>query len=109
MEFTKYQYFVGHPFLIHGGYRGFEYNVRLHFYNGLTQAQSQTTDLVVNVHEFLFDQGRHLEVARSRSILKRKQQLNKNSDFKRRFPQKTTAETKQIVTKRQNVATTAAN
>ena len=43
IQLPQYLYFVGHPFLIHGGCGSLSRNTRLHFYYGLSEdTQSKT-------------------------------------------------------------------
>ena len=86
VEFSEYQYFVGHPFLIHGGYKGIEYNVRLHFYNGFPVTQSNVTDLVRDIHPFYFNPKKHLQNMSKKSALKRKQRMSPYGQRNSLFP-----------------------
>mmetsp|Transcript_15416 Transcript_15416/g.22665 ORF Transcript_15416/g.22665 Transcript_15416/m.22665 type:complete len:269 (+) Transcript_15416:260-1066(+) len=64
LKYIKYQYFVGHPQLAHGGYGSlFERGLRLHGYHGFpAKVQEQTYPAVLD----LFDQDRHLKKQRGK-------------------------------------------
>jgi hypothetical protein len=66
----RYDYFVAHPKLIHGGCGCRERNVRLHFYHGLPK---QASDQTFYVDWGLFQSNEQLASARERgNLLKRK-------------------------------------
>jgi hypothetical protein len=43
IHLAQYQFFVGHPNLIHGGCGATKRNIRLHFYNGISKEQVEQT------------------------------------------------------------------
>jgi len=74
VELEKYQYFVGHPFLIHSGCGTSSYNIRLHFYHGLPPSVADETSYPVNTEDNLplFDRNEHLARIRIRAAERRK-------------------------------------
>ncbi len=63
VQLNKYQYFVGHPHLVHSGCSSTEYNVRLHFYHGYPPEIADSTALVDEdnfVKEFIFNRSDHI-------------------------------------------------
>lgn len=80
VQLNKYQYFVGHPHLVHSGCSSTEYNVRLHFYHGYPPEIADSTALVDEEHfikDFVFDRADHLEDTRKRSSQAFKAKRNK--------------------------------
>ena len=67
---SRFQYFVGHPLLVHGGCgSSILRNLRLHFYNGLPEDSILHTSFV----KFrLWSQAKHLELARQKAATSKK-------------------------------------
>ncbi len=71
VQLNKYQYFVGHPHLVHSGCSSIEYNLRLHFYHGYPPEIADLTDHIDEVdfkENFIFDRTDHLLKARAKAL-----------------------------------------
>ena len=82
VQLNKYQYFVGHPHLVHSGCSSSEYNLRLHFYHGYPPEIADSTVLVDEenfLEEFVFNRRDHLCNARKKSLKAAKTKRNKNN------------------------------
>ena len=64
VRYSKYQYFVGHPQLAHGGYGSLlERGLRLHGYHGVPASVQEGTH---PVNWDLYDEGRHMDEVRGK-------------------------------------------
>ena len=82
VQLNKYQYFVGHPHLVHSGCSSTEYNIRLHFYHGYPPEIADSTALLDEdnfVKEFIFNRSDHLRDITKQSSQAAKTKLNKKN------------------------------
>ena len=91
VELDKYQYFIGHPFILHSGFGGVEYNVRLHFYHGFPPKVAEQTDHVPDQESIFLTKAEihNQQVAASNvAAVKRRKRISsyaiKNSPFIKR-------------------------
>ncbi len=71
LQLNKYQYFVGHPHLLHSGCSSAEYNLRLHFYHGFPPEVANSTDHIDEddfKENFIFDRTAHLLKASAKAL-----------------------------------------
>ena len=83
VQLDKYQYFVGHPFLIHSGCSSSKYNLRLHFYHGYPDSVGSQTELVdeESLSTFIFDRKNHLHDARKKSANRAKRDAKRRKCY----------------------------
>jgi len=82
VQLNQYQYFVGHPYLVHSGCSSTEYNLRLHFYHGYPPEIADSTVLVDEenfLEEFVFNREDQLCDARKKSLQAAKTKRNKRN------------------------------
>jgi hypothetical protein len=80
VQLNKYQYFVGHPHLVHSGCSSIEYNLRLHFYHGYPPEIADLTDHIDEVdfkENFIFDRALQAREATKQSSRAAKIRRNK--------------------------------